>query len=1311
MASSAHQLTTTSQHTSVSVVAPLVDYRYAQCLEKNSQNVFNGPPPSSIHNAKNYLINKILLWNCGICDESRASSSAQIMPAHVGLTSQPHGCFLRHGYSSKSQNFMNLRKAQLPKKIRSIWMTSSNFLFVLFLFTILIAQADGNGELYSKNNPTVQGLAGAASVVISPDGNYVYAVTKAKTIPTAVLGSLHWWHRNAATGDLTYKGKISPNDENTGKACFDQGSIAVSPDQMIYTLGLHRLCAWKREEVVMNVPETSRSYSSYFDTTHKQSMLDSPRAWSPGFRKRKAGSWMQMDLGSSKQVTGVITQPRRWSSLPTRCRTTTSTCNQYVKTFTVKYSTDNSQFTTMPGTYTNACCDNDKTTSMFPSPVTARYIRIVVQTWNGNDVALRAGVVVVNSVNLKIQTIGPEGIWYSLSGVATASAMSTGSTVSSVYVIGTNVTHPSGRVYMYNTNNWLTYKAKKSKAELKSVCGVVISSDGKHIYAVTPGSLGSPNGKMIRYQRYAMTGTSELGDIKITERTDLANAKSVTISPDGKSVYVVASTSSTGSILRWDRHSFTGYLTWRKTVTGIVGATTVTVTPDNTKVFVGASNAQGPCVIYWDRDTSTGALSDQMVETVSDLQGDISVAVTGTSDDTLSVIAVGSDDSSSAIVTWKFSSHPICPDLQTPPSGKTSLTVKIQASCALVTTVQAGGDYSLKQLEVIGLVTPKITERAPGVGGWGGSCTCPNGQVYQTGDNEDACNSLACVGGIAGPCQKTDGVWSNRKVNCNNPILEMKASDSAHFISHPGGSLRLVGLNLRKGSGTKGGSISVIGSTDMLAHLTVLSCILNGAGISLNSGALIYVGEASVVNITNSELKNGVAGNGNGGALFISGASQNVGTHDHGSHPPLINIVSSLFADNEANGGSGGGAVYIAWNANVNIISSTFQNNKAKHAGALFVDTQVNLNINNTLFKDNSASKYHGGAVFAYKKNTITIQGTTFVGNIARQWGGGILVKDETTLNMNGGRNEFKGNSDQRNCHSICRRGDQGDGQPTAITSTVHFNVCPPNKYYDGSLLPIGPQQHKSISNDFVGCPKSCSATQRHVAIGFKFRTDNVESNVCKNCNAGTVFCEDCDDNGITDEYASCRPCELGRVASPGATDCVHCLNDPDKFQDEVGESTCKLCPAGWTADDIDATKCYECAAGMYISMDFGITPRRKCVTCPKGTYNNFTAALNVSYCLKCTPGRYLPEQATQAQDHDELEDCLNCTANTYSPSYGAGMCYRCLESTPSGAASCPGACSGKCYHQFLFHLIFFNIGIFQSVLIWAVNEILKYFL
>merc|ERR1719149_410084 len=47
-----------------------------------------------------------------------------------------------------------------------------------------------------------------------------------------------------------------------------------------------------------------------------------------------------------------------------------------------------------------------------------------------------------------------------------------------------------------------------------------------------------------------------------------------------------------------------------------------------------------------------------------------------------------------------------------------------------------------------------------GVGGWGGSCTCPDGQTYQVGDvwaSDTAagdCGALACYGGVAGECQK-----------------------------------------------------------------------------------------------------------------------------------------------------------------------------------------------------------------------------------------------------------------------------------------------------------------------------------------------------------------------------------------------------------------------------------------------------------------------------------------------------------------------------------------------------------------------------
>jgi len=53
-------------------------------------------------------------------------------------------------------------------------------------------------------------------------------------------------------------------------------------------------------------------------------------------------------------------------------------------------------------------------------------------------------------------------------------------------------------------------------------------------------------------------------------------------------------------------------------------------------------------------------------------------------------------------------------------------------------------------------------------GSWGGSCTCPNGQVYMVGDNYNSCGSLACVNGKAGDCNKSDGDWSGRKVICGD---------------------------------------------------------------------------------------------------------------------------------------------------------------------------------------------------------------------------------------------------------------------------------------------------------------------------------------------------------------------------------------------------------------------------------------------------------------------------------------------------------------------------------------------------------------
>merc|ERR1740121_1979460 len=55
--------------------------------------------------------------------------------------------------------------------------------------------------------------------------------------------------------------------------------------------------------------------------------------------------------------------------------------------------------------------------------------------------------------------------------------------------------------------------------------------------------------------------------------------------------------------------------------------------------------------------------------------------------------------------------------------------------------------------------SPNFYKKAQsGVGGWGGWCTCPNGQRYNVGDLNDGCAkgalSLACVGGVAGECHR-----------------------------------------------------------------------------------------------------------------------------------------------------------------------------------------------------------------------------------------------------------------------------------------------------------------------------------------------------------------------------------------------------------------------------------------------------------------------------------------------------------------------------------------------------------------------------
>ena len=65
----------------------------------------------------------------------------------------------------------------------------------------------------------------------------------------------------------------------------------------------------------------------------------------------------------------------------------------------------------------------------------------------------------------------------------------------------------------------------------------------------------------------------------------------------------------------------------------------------------------------------------------------------------------------------------------------------------------------------------RVIPNAPGVGGHGGTCVCPDGAEYPAGDNNDHCASLACEGGTMknNQCNSRSGPWSHQKVICAPP--------------------------------------------------------------------------------------------------------------------------------------------------------------------------------------------------------------------------------------------------------------------------------------------------------------------------------------------------------------------------------------------------------------------------------------------------------------------------------------------------------------------------------------------------------------
>mmetsp|Transcript_163469 Transcript_163469/g.313944 ORF Transcript_163469/g.313944 Transcript_163469/m.313944 type:complete len:652 (-) Transcript_163469:144-2099(-) len=184
---------------------------------------------------------------------------------------------------------------------------------------------------------------------------------------------------------------------NTGATMTTPGACGIAGCSCCLRAKVHlQACA----SLTLNPDVASRTYSSvYTDATgvaHDNSTLDSSNAWSAnaGAEQKAGDSWMTMDVGRKTQITGVVTRARadkEW---------------EYVKNFTVQYSSDASAWEDVPGVFTGSST-SESSIATFPSTVEARYVKVVVQSFS-IWISLRAGVVVCKEDYEKIDD-GSEG--------------------------------------------------------------------------------------------------------------------------------------------------------------------------------------------------------------------------------------------------------------------------------------------------------------------------------------------------------------------------------------------------------------------------------------------------------------------------------------------------------------------------------------------------------------------------------------------------------------------------------------------------------------------------------------------------------------------------------------------------------------------------------------------------------------------------------------------------------------------------------------------------------------------------------------
>jgi hypothetical protein len=234
-------------------------------------------------------------------------------------------------------------------------------------------------------------------------------------------------------------------------------------------------------------------------------------------------------------------------------------------------------------------------------------------------------------------------------------------------------------------------------------------------------------------------------------------------------------------------------------------------------------------------------------------------------------------------------------------------------------------------------------------GGWGGAHTCYGAGTYTITNCEYNNNTCANLGGAVNSGLSANSVtFDGCKFVENNSL---SASGGALYVQNDGTALTVLNSYFENNSCTGNGGAIGVGGTQA-TNIENCEFILNtsggfGGGVSLSEGDL----DGSSLDILNSIFFVNMAAN-QGGAVSIVNAD--------------ASIVSSLFAQNIADGSGTGGALSLNADSNIvnmSVLHCTFSENQGELAAGISQWTGefegfLNTTIQNNIFQQSGGLNY-----------------------------------------------------------------------------------------------------------------------------------------------------------------------------------------------------------------------------------------------------------------------------------------------------------------------------------------------------------------